>query len=758
MPRSVGLLLVPMAVSYPFLPRVAASLTGTGFGVLCIALMAAGVRRSRPDRPAAWWLLTLGMGLLVAGDACYSVLDVRGTDPPFPSFADAVYLSGYPVLFAGLALVVRRGGGRDSAAWLDAGIWTGGAVVAAWLPLLSSYAHDGSLSPLARWTALAYPLLDLVLLFLVLHVVGRRARGAERLVALSMALMLVADAVYGLRELQGVYSSGEVTDLGWLMSYLAAAVATWHPSLREAGQAVRRPELSQRRMLALSAPALAAPALLGYLLAHGDLTGDRTAGYVVAGTASALFVLAGLRGRLLLQQMREREERLEAALRDRERLAEELRQRVTSCALTGLVNRSGFLELVTSALESPDPLAIGLLDLDDFKGVNDTLGHEAGDALLVTVAEHLRSALGPNDVVGRLGGDEFALLVRGSPNVVHATADRVVEVLAAPIVLEGHRIRVAGSLGIAVRSEQSVLGDLMRRADVAMYAAKGEGGNRWAHYRPAMSASLLKRLDLRSQLVVALERDELEAWFQPIVDLASGQLLGFEALARWCRPGHPVEPPGEWIALAEETGLVVAIDACMLRKAVREFAHWCALTPDARELDLGLNVSGRTLQEPGIADRILTLLREEGISAFRVVLEVTEGVLLEDEAVGRRLQQLRAAGMRIALDDFGTGWSSLAYLSRFPVDILKLDRSFTAGLGRGVGGEAVAVAVMQLALALDLEVIAEGVETEEQAERLRELGARVAQGYLFGAPASPYATRQLVSRGREARPRASSSA
>jgi EAL domain-containing protein (putative c-di-GMP-specific phosphodiesterase class I) len=250
-----------------------------------------------------------------------------------------------------------------------------------------------------------------------------------------------------------------------------------------------------------------------------------------------------------------------------------------------------------------------------------------------------------------------------------------------------------------------------------------------------MSASLLRRLDLRTQLVLALERGEIVPWFQPIVDLRDGRLMGFEALARWTRPGREAEAPGDWIGLAEQTGLVVPIDFAVLESALRELARWRSLTPEAQRLHLAVNASGRTLQEPGTAARVLALLARTGVPAGCLVLEVTEGVLLEDEAVGRRLQHLRAEGVRIALDDFGTGWSSLSYLSRFPVDVLKLDRSFTATLHEARGGEAVPAAVVQLARALDLDVVAEGIETSDQARQLRRLGTQLGQGYLFGRPA-----------------------
>jgi diguanylate cyclase (GGDEF)-like protein len=743
--RVYALLGALVCVVYPFLGGRAETVVYLLVSLSGLGALLVGVRLHRPDQPGTWYFLAAGIGCFVVGDAIFSWYDVRDVHAPFPGIPDVVYLLAYPLLFIAVGRVVHRSGMRGSAAWLDAGIWTGGAIVAAWLPLLEPFVHDPGLTTPQRVTALAYPAMDLVLLLLVVHQLSSPMRRgtAHRLMLLALTGLLVADVVFGIRSLDGTYQSGELTDLGWLISYIGLGAAALHPRMGDL--TARAPAVYEqptpRRTLALAIPAMAPPALLLMLVLRHDLRGDEAGGLLVATAAAGIFFLSALRGRGLFAELRARESVLEATLLERERLSEELRSRATRCDLTGLVNRTGFMELVSGALDSTDPLAIGLLDLDDFKGVNDTLGHDAGDALLVEVASRLRGAVGPRDVVGRLGGDEFAVLLRGD---VGDTATRLVQVLGAPMLLDGQELRVEASLGVVERSDRSSLGDLLRRADVAMYAAKAAGGNRWLGYRPEMSASLLRRLDLRTQLVLALERDEIVPWFQPIVDLEDGRLVGFEALARWMRPGREVEAPGDWIGLAEQTGLVVPIDFAVLEGALRELAHWRSMTPDAEHLHLAVNASGRTLQEPGTAARVLALLARTRVPAEALVLEVTEGVLLEDEAVGRRLQHLRAEGVRIALDDFGTGWSSLSYLSRFPVDVLKLDRSFTATLHRGRGGEAVPAAVVQLARALDLQVVAEGIETPEQAERLRTLGAQLGQGYLHGRPADATASLALL--------------
>jgi EAL domain-containing protein (putative c-di-GMP-specific phosphodiesterase class I) len=316
------------------------------------------------------------------------------------------------------------------------------------------------------------------------------------------------------------------------------------------------------------------------------------------------------------------------------------------------------------------------------------------------------------------------------------------------MVVSGSDRLVKASIGVAASDGDRLSASvLLRNADIAMYATKHAGGGGSTVYRPEMSADLMARLETRRHLGEAVAQGHFASWLQPVVDLASHRLLGFEALARWERPGHPPLAPGSWIEAAEETGLIVPIDELVLRAAARQLVEWSGRIPGADRLDLAVNASGRSLSEPDVADRVLRVLDEEGLHPSRLVLEVTEGVLI-DEAVGLRLQVLRDAGVRIALDDFGTGWSSLTYLRRFPVDVLKLDRSFVSSISGGSGAEAVPAAVLQLAAALGLDVVAEGIETPEQLQVLRRLGCRTAQGFLLGAPGPAEQQVELVRRGR----------
>ena len=397
-----------------------------------------------------------------------------------------------------------------------------------------------------------------------------------------------------------------------------------------------------------------------------------------------------------------------------------LRRLAFEDSLTGLPNRSLFEQRIADTLAAGDPAVVAFLDLDDFKRVNDSLGHAAGDRLLEICGERLRKALRAGDLVARLGGDEFAILARDVADV-DALVERLFDVLAAPVMLEGKRLHLRASIGIASTDTGD---DLLRNADLAMYAAKAAGTNRCAVFTDDMHVNAVARLDRREQLERAIENAELVLHYQPIVDLDLGRVAGFEALARWQHPSRGLLGPGEFIPLAEETGLIVPLGRWVLREAARQAALWAGAPY------LSVNVAGAQLEQPGFVDEVAGALRDGGLDPARLVLEVTESSLVGD-LEAERLQSLRRLGVRLAIDDFGTGYSSLSYLRRFPMDVLKIDRSFTRD---ACEDSALLNAIVAMGESLGLVLIPEGIEEPEQAEALRSLGCRLGQGYLFGRP------------------------
>jgi diguanylate cyclase (GGDEF)-like protein len=427
---------------------------------------------------------------------------------------------------------------------------------------------------------------------------------------------------------------------------------------------------------------------------------------------------------------------------DRKLAEAELEHLAFHDSLTGLPNRALFSDRVGHALDwastRGEAAAVLLLDLDGFKVVNDSLGHAAGDELLQVAAARLADAVGLDGSIARLGGDELAVLVgpvHGAMAIAQGVAERVQCALADPVELEGRLVTMSASIGIAGSDGQTDVGGLLRDADVALYQAKAAGKAQWVVFRPPMRAAAVERLQLETDLPLALERHELALAYQPVVDLASGRVAGFEALLRWHHPVLGLVGPDRFIALAEETGHIVPIGAWVLEEACRTAAQWQRLQPTAPPLTMAVNVSARQLASDDLVTCVASALRESGLDPRTLVLEVTETSLVTDPgAAARRLQPLRELGVRVAIDDFGTGHSSLSYLRQLPVDILKIDRSFVRNLADAGTGPALVQTLIDLGRTLDLEVIAEGVEDAGQRDWLRAQRCHQAQGYLFARP------------------------
>jgi diguanylate cyclase (GGDEF)-like protein/PAS domain S-box-containing protein len=426
---------------------------------------------------------------------------------------------------------------------------------------------------------------------------------------------------------------------------------------------------------------------------------------------------------------------------DRKTLEDQLLEQALRDPLTGLGNRRLFNDRVAHAIErqqrSATTVAVMLLDLDHFKFVNDTLGHAKGDALLMAVADRVRLAVRSGDTVARLGGDEFAILLEDVSDTteVERTAQRVLDAIGRPFPLDGRDVFVQSSIGIAWASAGQSVDDLVTDADVAMYAAKNAGRNRFERFSTAMRDSVTERHDVEVALRSALERDELDLVYQPVVDLETGHISGAEALIRWRHPEHGELPPSRFIPIAEESELIVHIGRRMLRRAAGDARRFREATPNASTIRIAVNLSGRQLLSDTLVSDVEEALSAAGVPGAAMAVELTETVLASHEpAIVARLQRLRALGVRIALDDFGTGYSSLSYLRHYPIDVLKVDRCFVSWNDAEHANEGVARAVVSMGHSLNMRTVAEGIETLEQLEHMRSLGCSLGQGYLFSQP------------------------
>ena len=420
---------------------------------------------------------------------------------------------------------------------------------------------------------------------------------------------------------------------------------------------------------------------------------------------------------------------------EQRRAAEQLRYAARHDELTGLPNRSYLMHILEDRLATAelDAVVVLFVDLDQFKVVNDSLGHEVGDELIQVVSERLRSVLREDDVLARFGGDEFIVVLTGEPVDV---AERLRRAVHPPVVVGEHELFVTASIGYSSNHEPGMSpNDLLRDADAAMYRAKARGRDCVEAFEVGGYETGVQALRTAGELRRGIERGEIVPYFQPIVDLESGRVLGYEVLARWLHPERGLLPPSEFMPLAEETGLLIELGAQILRDSLSQLAQWRASGHRFASCSVSVNVGTRQLIDPNFYDTVIEALAETGIDADSLWLEITETALLADvKAATVALRELRSLGLHLSVDDFGTGYSSLTYLKRFPVEAIKIDRSFVSGLGIEQEDSTIVEAVVRLGQALGLHVVAEGIESPLQLGRLRELGCDRGQGYLFGRP------------------------
>ena len=428
---------------------------------------------------------------------------------------------------------------------------------------------------------------------------------------------------------------------------------------------------------------------------------------------------------------------------ERNALEEQLRHQAFHDPLTRLANRPLFTDRVEHALsvrrQNGRGIAILLLDLDRFKTINDSLGHSTGDELLIAVGERIVHCLRPGDTAARLGGDEFVILLEDVGELSEATglAARIIDELSSPFELSGREVGIRASIGIVLHRIGAITADdLVRNADAAMYAAKSSGTGSWRVFEAAMHQAALQRLELEAQLRGAIDRDELILHYQPLIALGEDEVVGFEALVRWQHPTRGLVAPMEFVPIAEDTGFIIPIGTWVLEQACAAATRWPG-RKNGEPMQISVNLSARQLFDPNLVDTARSIVSRNGLEAGQLTLEITESVLMEDTDLSvLQLNALKKLGVQIAIDDFGTGYSSLSYLRSFPVDVLKIDKSFTDTVAVDVDGACFVQAILHLAQVLRVTTVAEGVEHAAQAERLRELGCDLAQGFYFGRPAA----------------------
>jgi diguanylate cyclase (GGDEF)-like protein/PAS domain S-box-containing protein len=696
-----------------------------------LLLVAAG--RVRPGARLSWRLLGSGLGLLAAGHVSFAYLQLAGIDPG-PGTQSASWLAG--TLLVGLAALAS-----DPRSWaLTAGPRAVGrlGIVLPYLPLLLAGAvtvgrrldqgapaflalNGGVILVLLLTRQLMAQLENLELTHELEAKVRRRTAELHRQERRFRSIAQNASEILTVVDANGVIS--------W-QSESAERVLGYHPDdlLGRRLEDLLVPEEARWIVGQVRAapPSPAPPTVLATRLRRAD--GSMLQAEI---TVSNLLADPAVEGFLLTSR----------DVGERTALEEQLRRQAMQDPLTGLGNRALFRDRLEHAMarsqRQPELLAVLMVDLDGFKQVNDSLGHDAGDRLLAEVARRLLDCVRAGDTVARMGGDEFAVLLERAdlegPAVV---AQRIVYRLRAPVDIDGKAIVTQGSVGVAVGSVADIsAGELLRNADLAMYVAKSKGKGTYEIYQQEMHAAALERVELESELRDTLRQRELTLHYQPVVELATGRVSGAEALVRWWHPERGFISPAEFVPLAEESGLVIDLGRWVLGEACRQAREFQDAFPADPPFTIAVNVAARQLTSPWLVDEVRKALAESHLPATSLVLEITEGALMRDAAaIVPTLESLRAMGVRLAIDDFGTGWSSLSRLRSFPVDKLKIDQSFVAEITSSADDAPIVAAIVAMAHSLQLTTVAEGVETLEQLACLHQRGCEEVQGYLLSRP------------------------
>jgi diguanylate cyclase (GGDEF)-like protein len=754
---AVGIILI---VGYFLLPNVTSQdVEYSIIGAASVGLILLGVHLYTPKNRFAWFCIAAAGAFFTLGDDVYSFYSIiLHLNVPFPSYADALYLSGYPFLFIGVLSLARSTNyfsQREDTA--DAAIVSLGVLAISWHFLMNTYFNNLTVSTFGLFVNMAYPVMDIALVFILFRTMFFRPSSSpsHRLLAAAMSVMFVADFTYDLLVSHGSYVTGNAVDGLFLFEYVLIAAAALHPSIGDrryemvpAKTADEQTKAGNRiRVPMLIATAFISPAILVIATSLQVSVNVIALGIICI----IVFAIIFLRLSWLIQRIGAQSLRLTKNIQDlellqlqRDELEANSRHQALHDPLTGLANRTLFEDRLLHAQEianrSGGMSAVLLLDLDDFNGVNDTFGHTIGDQLLVGVARRLEGVTRSSDVLCRLGGDEFLYLAESITSVGESedVAKRLLGEFLEPFVIDTVRLEQHVSIGITVfDADAPNRGNVLQEAEVALYQAKRARKGNYVVFSPDMQESAVGRFTLVQELRDALRVGDVSMYYQPILELGTSEVVGFEALMRWHHPQRGSVSPSVFIPLAEQSDLIINLGTFALREAATAANSWQPTGNRGRLPYVAVNFSAHQFHQPDIVSVIEDALHQTGLAPERLIIEITESAALLDvtETV-KVIGELEKLGIGFALDDFGTGYSSLSYLVLLHPQIIKVDQSFVSPLHESARNDALLEEIISLGQRLGITVLAEGIETEGQFARLRQLGCELGQGFLF-SPAVP---------------------
>jgi diguanylate cyclase (GGDEF)-like protein len=710
------------ALAYAIATQTLVSVTvfvalGAGSGLAIVH----GIRRFRPAPAWPWWCLATACWAFLLGIIARAALDTGAGASSL--FADAFTIPGYVLMFLGLGGFLRARTGPKKHALIDGLLIGVGATLVFTIffaePAASITGRPSAVSALAG----VYPVLDSVLVLLVLNLAFSTARRgpAFYLLMSCFMLMLVGDVAYAMIGTTGELTGSPLLDLPFLIGFCLIGASALHPSMVDIGSRADLPAQpwSLRRLL-LMAPAVAVPFVLDIAIREPSYLDQ------ILLLSGELIVVA-----LLLV-------RAVSAVQGYAAAQHQYEYQATHDPLTGLPNRALWFSQVRRMLAEAThevPVWVYFLDLDGFKLVNDSRGHMAGDQVIAEVAQRLSQCVPAAAAIARIGGDEFVVAYRAGKDDAVQTADSMLLAMRHTLRMPTANVVISASMGIARSAGHTSAEDLLRDADTAMYQAKAAGRDTWVIFDPVMHDKVRERIETDLALREALATQQFALAYQPIVRLATGEIVGAEALIRWNHPTRGVVPPNTFIALAEESGLIVDIGRWVIAEATCRLASWRGAGVVKDDFVMSINVSPRQLRDPHLATDLSSALNRFGVPGSSVIVELTESVMIDAASGAERvMNDLRELGLNLVVDDFGTGFSALGYLRRYPVTGVKIDRSFVAGLGTDAEDHAIVHAVVAMSAALRLGVVAEGVQSTDQRDALDSLGVLYGQGWLWGEP------------------------